>query len=1048
MEKIHKILLIKFLISSTKKFKLTSILLLSLFMMSPYLFAQNNRMIKGLVVDDTNQPLIGATISIKNLKNAGVVTDVNGHFLLNVQSDNNVLVISYIGYETKEVNIAGKSFVQIKLSDNNVKMDEVVVVGYGQQKKKSVVGAITQTTGKVLERTGGVSSLGEALTGNLPGVTTLETTGKPGEEDPQIIIRGISSWNNSSPLVLVDGIERPIASVDINSVESVSVLKDASATAVYGVKGANGVILITTKRGVEGKAKIEIGFSSTMKAPSKLPGKYDAYDAMEIKNNIVEYELSTIPAGWNYIRPQSFIDEYRNQTTQEQKERYPNIDWQKEMFKDYVMSYNTNINVSGGTKFVKYFAAMDYVHEGDITKIYPNDRGYSPSYGYDRVNTRANLDFNITSSTKFKVNLFGSYAAKSAPGYIVTEGYLWAGAYSTPANVFYPKYSDGSWGYCPTNQVSAPNSEQNLATGGEGTQTTTSLTTDFALNQDLGMLLKGLSANFTVSLDNSFIENSRGITDSQVTNKTKYIDPVTGAVSYYTANDANTNFDFYPTVNWTTTGGLMDATKTYRNLNYQAQLLYEANYGGHNVTAMGNFQRREYTLGAVIPSLREDWIFRTTYNYKDKYFAEYNGAYNGSEKFAPKNRFGFFSSGALGWMLSEEKFMKSLTFLDMFKLRASYGEIGDDSSGDRFLYQDVWSNSTSQDFLTNTLNETSPYKYNTQTQIGNPNIAWEKVTKKNIGADFSFFNKLISGSVDVFNDYRSNIIMTGPSRSVPSYFGFTPPTANLGRVQVNGYEVELRFSKNIGKNLRLWSNVSMTHAVDNIIDRNDPALLAAYLKNAGFAYNQTKSTINAGYYNTWDQLYGSTAFASNDSKIPGNYKIVDFNSDGVINPTTDKAPYGYPTNPENTYNTTIGVDWKGFSAFVQFYGVNDVTRYVSDISFGFNYLDNAYVEGTYWTKDNITANSPNPRVNNSTLDASSWGTRYQYDGSYVRLKNVELSYTFDSKRVKVIGLQSLRIYMNGNDLFLWTKTPDDREINGGTAYPTVKRINLGLKVTL
>ncbi|WP_041620588.1 SusC/RagA family TonB-linked outer membrane protein [Paludibacter propionicigenes] len=1033
---------------SKKKIKLTSILLLSMLFMSSVVLAQGKHVVKGSVLDETNQPLIGATVVVKNVKNTGVITDVDGKFTINVPDGQNTLVVSYIGYNSQDVSVTGKNNITVRLADNTVNMDEVVVVGYGQQKKASVVGSITQTTGDKLTRTGGVSSLGAALTGNLPGVSTMQTTSKPGEEDPQIIIRGISSWNNSSPLVLVDGIERSMSSVDINSVESISVLKDASATAVYGVKGANGVILITTKRGVEGKAKIDVGFSSTMKVPGKLPGKYDAYDAMEIKNNIVEYEMSTIPNSWNYIRPQSFIDNYRNQTTQEQKERYPNIDWQKEMFKDYAMSYNANINISGGTKFVKYFAAMDYVHEGDITRIFPNDRGYDVSYGYNRANTRANLDFNITNSTKFKVNLFGSYGAKSAPGYVIREDYLWAGAYGLPANVFYPKYSDGTWGYCPTNGVSAPNSEANLANGGEATTTTTRLTTDFALNQDLGMLLKGLSANLTVSLDNSFIENNRGITDMYVTVRQKYIDPVTGIPQYASTNDANTNFDFYPTISWSNNGGGMDGNSTYRNLNYQAQLLYNGRFGDHNVTAMGNFQRRQYATGAMVQSLREDWVFRTTYNYKGKYFAEYNGAYNGSEKFASKNRFGFFSSGAIGWMLSEEKFMKDLTFLDMLKLRATYGEIGDDSSGNRWLYQDVWNNSTSQAFMTNTLSENSPYKYNTQTQIGNPNIGWEKVTKRNIGTDFSFFKNLIAGSVDVFKDNRSNIIMNGNTRSVPSYFGMTPPTANLGKTEVHGYEIDLRLSKNLNRNLRLWGNFSMTHAVSKVIDQDDPALLADYLKKAGFPVNQVTSTISHGYYNTWDQLYGSTAFDVNDSKIPGNYRIVDFNSDGVINATTDKAPYAYPTNPENTYNATIGVDWKGFSAFVQFYGVNNVSRYIGDISFGFNYLDLAYKEGSYWTKSNTNADTPNPRVNNTALSDASWGTRYMYDGSYIRLKNAEISYTLDSKAVKSFGLQSLRIFVNGNDLFLWTKTPDDREVNGGTSYPLVKRFNLGLKVTL
>ncbi len=1048
MKRLYEILYIEFLFSPKKKIRQTGLLLLSLLLLSSGLVAQNNNVVKGRVLDDKKEPLIGATVVVKGLKGTGTVTDINGQFTLNMPSGKQAIVVTYIGFQAQEVNVAGKKTVAVVLVSDSHTMNEVVVVGFGQQKKTSVVGAIAQTSGKVLERTGGVSSLGAALTGNLPGVVTMQTTSKPGEDDPQIVIRGVSSWNNSNPLILVDGIERPMSSVDINSVESVSVLKDASATAVYGVRGANGVILITTKRGVEGKVKVDVGFSASMKDPSKLPGKYDAYDALDIKNKVIEYELNAFPNTFSYYRPQSFIDNYRNQTTQEQRERYPNIDWRDLMFKNFAMSYNANVNVSGGTKSVKYFAALDYANEGDIVSLYPSGRGYNSGYAYNRLNSRANLDFDLTKTTTFKVNLFGSYGRKKQPWNVVSEGYLWAAAYSLPPDVFYPRYSDGSWGFLPTSEVNAPNSLASMATGGDNEITTTRLTTDFSLNQDLGILLKGLSARATISIDNSFVESSRGINDGLNIQK-KYIDPVTGNVMMGTLSDGTTNFDFYPSISWSTNAGTVEDWSTYRNLNYQLQLFYNGHFGGHNVTAMGNFARQSGATGSSLPSYREDWVFRTTYNYKDKYFVEYNGAYNGSEKFSSANRFGFFSSGAIGWMISQEKFMKSLTFLDMLKLRYSYGLIGDDAISGRWLYMDVWNSGTRQSVLTNgSQGELSPYKWYNQANIGNNNVQWEKVTKKNFGADFSFFKNLIAGSVDVFKDHRTNILMDGNLRAIPSYFGFTPPVANVGTVDVNGYEIELRLSKKITNDLRLWANGSMTHAVDKVIDKDDPQLLDAYRKAAGYSNRQVRSTISKGFYNTWDELYGSTAFDTKDGKIPGNYRIVDFNADGIINGNTDSAPYGYSSNPQNTYNTTLGIDWKGFSLMAQFYGVNNVTRYVSIASFGQNYFNNAYDEGTYWSKANMNADSPNPRVNNNNLNDASWGTRWLYDGSYIRLKNAEVAYTFDSKQVKSIGLQSLRLYVNGNNLWLWTRTPDDREVNGGTGYPLVKRFNFGVKITL
>ena len=293
--------------------------------------------VKGNLVDGTGEPLIGATVKVKGNAGVGAVTDLDGNFSISVPSENSTLVFTYVGMKTKEVKIGKKREFKLTLEDDNA-IGEVVVVGYGQQKKASVVGAITQTTGKVLERAAGISDIGAALTGNLPGVVTTASSGMPGEEEPQIVIRGTSSWNNSSPLVLVDGIERPMSSVDMQSVATISVLKDASATAVYGVKGANGVILITTKRGSEGKAQISVTANAVMKIPSKLPDKYDSYDALRARNTAIEHELNISPGSFTKMKPMSFIENYRNQTTLEQQERYPNVDWQKYLFKDYLSS--------------------------------------------------------------------------------------------------------------------------------------------------------------------------------------------------------------------------------------------------------------------------------------------------------------------------------------------------------------------------------------------------------------------------------------------------------------------------------------------------------------------------------------------------------------------------------------------------------------------------------------------------------------------------------------------------------------------------------------
>ena len=1037
----------------------------------PYLFllmlfsfvtasAQKGITVRGTVLDSNGETIIGASVVLKGNNSIGTISDIDGNFVLTVPNEKSTLIVSYVGMKPQEVKVVSKGLFKVVLEDDTKQLEEVVVVGYGQQKKASVVGAITQTTGKVLERAAGISDIGAALTGNLPGVITTQSSGMPGEEEPKITIRGTSSWNNSDPLVLVDGIERPMSSVDIASVQSISVLKDASATAVYGVKGANGVILVTTKRGTEGAAQINIAANATMKIPSKLPNKLDSYDALMARNMAIEHELSLYPDSWSYIKPQSIINKYRNPANLEEAERYPNVDWQDVLFKDYAMSYNANVNVSGGTRFVKYFASVDYVHEGDLFDVFDNGRDYNSGYGYDRINVRSNLDFQITKSTVFKVNVAGSNGYKKTPynnsNYDSSADWSiaqqWAGAYNIAPDVFLPKYSDGSWGYYP-NISNVTNSAENVSLGGTMTTTTTQITTDFALEQDLSFITKGLSARAMVSWDNTFVEWKRGINDLYNNDaQHKWINPDTGEVSYKKSYDNNTGFDFMQGVMWNTEGGEVKNWATQRNLNYQAQLNWARSFGKHNVTLMGLFSRQETATGSEIPHYREDWAFRTTYNWADRYFIEYNGAYNGSEKFSKENRFAFFNSGAIGWMVSEEPFMKFLKerrILDMLKIRASYGEIGDDNVKTRWLYMNQWAYGGTSSLDVD--RGESPYTWYRESAVGNSDVHWEKVKKLNFGIDYSFLDGLFAGSVEVFRDKRTDILVGGSDRAIPSYFGTTAVTANLGKVRTKGYELELRINKTFSNKMRVWANMSMTHAENKILEKDDAPLLAGYQKVAGYAIGQNKAYIDNGYLNSYDDVIGSPQHDTNNSqRLPGDYYIVDFNGDGVVD-SKDQAPYGYSDTPQNTYNATLGFEWKGFSAFVQFYGVNNVTRVVQLTSFG-SQMNTVYDQGSWWSEVGDAADVVTPRWL-SKVSGYSNGTQYYYDGSYIRLKNAEIAYTFTDGWVRKLGVKNLKIYLNGNNLWVWSKMPDDRESNfAGSgnqgAYPTVKRFNLGVKFTL
>lgn len=1011
-------------------------------------FSAHAQTVRGTITGPEGEPVPGTSVTVKGTTR-GTIADNDGKYSILV-NPKQTLVFRLVGYKTKEIVVVNQALLDVVMEEDEEILEEVVIVGYGEQKKEGVVASITQTTGKVLERAGGVSSIGAALTGNVPGLITNSSTGLPGEEDPQILIRGLSTWNNSAPLILVDGVERPMNSVDIASVETVTVLKDASATAVFGSRGANGVILITTKRGKTGKASIRAVVNTIVKSPSKLPGKYDSYDALSIRNRAIEYELGIRPEGWRDYLPEEVLLKYRNPANLEEAERYPNVDWEEALFKSHALSNNANLNISGGTNFVKYFTSADFLHEADLFRIYDNNRGYKQGFAFDRFNVRSNLDFQLTPSTVFKTNIAGSYGIRKSPwGFTGSQYGPWIDAYNAAPDLFLPKYSDGSWGYYQPNEARAENSARSLAIGGVLYQTTARINTDFSLEQDLSMLVDGLRFNGSISLDNTFVESNRGINDLYNDTQRKWINPETGAVTYKQAIDGISGFDFQEGIKWNPASGSIGASQ--RRLFYQLQLNYNKTIARrHNLTAMTLMNRNIYANGSMVPSYREDWVFRTTYNFNNRYTVEYNGAYNGSEQFAPDYRFAFFSSGGLNWIVTNENFMKSVSFLDLLKLRFSYGQTGFDNLGVRWPYLEQWQYSgLARLGVTGEAAEQSPYTWYSQTVVGNPNVQWEQSEKYNLGFDFELANGFITGKMDVFRDNRSKILLSNRA-DVPAYYGATPPVANLGAVRANGFEAELHINKNVGK-VRLWSDLNFTHTQNKILDAANPELLPDYQKSEGMQINQAYSYVSQGYYNTWDELYGSTIHNANDNqKLPGNYYIVDYNGDGVID-AQDNIPYGFTGWPQNTFNGTFGAEWKGLSAFVQFYGVNNVTRQVVFGSLS-SQSHTVYHEGEYWSPEN-TSGTPIPRWL-TTPSGYYRGTQYMYDGSYLRLKNAEVSYTFTPAASKKLGLGGLRIYLNGNNLLAWSKMPDDRESNfAGTgwasqgAYPTVKRYNLGANIT-
>ncbi|HIW65455.1 MAG TPA: TonB-dependent receptor [Candidatus Alistipes intestinipullorum] len=1006
------------------------------------------------MTDDKGNSVSGASVVVSGTT-IGVLSDMDGRYALTVPEGCEISV-SFIGYATQKFRVGAASVYNVVIKEEASDIDAVMVVGYGTQKKSTLIGAVTQTGNKELQRTGGVTNLAQTLTGNLPGLTTIQSQGQPGANDPTILIRGRSSWNSSAPYILVDGVERRMNDIDVNEVQSISVLKDASATAVYGVKGANGVILITTKRGEIGKPVVTVSANTTFKVPSLLVDKLDAYDAITVKDAAIEKESVINPTSWNDYVPYEVRNRYRDHTGLRYPEAYPNIDWQKLLVRDYAMDYRANLSVSGGNKVVKYFTSASYLYEGDIlksnTKFYGKD--WNPGYNNSRFNFRSNVDINVTKTTTLAVNLAAIYTERQQPATNNSNfnGQILNALYVTPSNIYMPRYSNGLWGYSPMAAGgSYYNPLQFLTTMAYEKVRNTNVVSDFVLTQKLDFITPGLSLMGKFSFDNVF--SSLQTYNPGYRLNGFYINPDIEDASYlpdfnpddYMVTQELSTIPYYdtPLSPWKLGDESNNKNATSRRIYYQVQINYARAFGKHNVTGTGVFTREQYATGSDFMRYREDWIFRGTYDYDSRYLVEVNGAYNGSEQFGPGYRFDFFPSVGVGWAISNESFLKNQTWLDLLKLRYSTGLVGDDNVSSRWLYMSQYQTNNAITGMNDIFYNRSPYTLYQQSAIGNPDIHWEKARKTNYGVDFSVLNSLVTLSVDYFTELRSDIIILGANRQLPIYYSFYVPAANVGEVEKKGYEIVLGLRKQIGLNWNVWANFNMTHAKDKVLFKEEPRLLAANLMAEGYSLGQIKAPISDGFMKNWDEIYASPVYATNDaSKLPGDFRVIDFNADGNYDATKDIAPYGYSDIPQNTYSATLGFDFKGFSLMLQFYGVNNVTRNVTKNSFDQGF-DLAYSHALdYWSLDNPTGESFLPRWK----AAGNMPANYYYvDGSYIRLKNAELSYTFDKRMLRKLGLSSLRLYINGNNLLFWSKElPDDREIGNGSFYPNVKRFNIGI----
>ena len=1038
--------------------------LVGFFFLLPLAASAQQRTISGTVIGDDKSPIPGASIIVKGTT-IGVVTDMDGKFNLVIPATAKTLIFSFVGLTPKEIPVSSTNVYNVTLSESTIGLEEVVIVGYGTQKKETVVGAVTQVSNATLMQAG-ATNVSNAIAGKLSGILTIQQQGEPGANAAEIYVRGVSSWNGSAPLVLVDGVERDFTQVNPNEINSISVLKDASATAVFGARGANGVIIVTTKRGTLGKPKLDFSASTGVQLATRLPEYIDSYTTLSDLN--VAYMNGQ---QFTSLIPQATLQEYNHPSTPLNALRYPNVNWFDVLSKKFAPISTANLNVSGGTEFAKYFLAFGYQHEGSFFKQTKNDF-YNMGYNNDLFNYRINLDFNITKSTILSLNAGGSLNMKNNPNSSPWRDFFSTSGARFPANfpawvlqqVPDPNYPDATgqrFSAAFGEYTGNPYNTMNI--GQFNKDLTSKLFTDLIFNQDLSFLLKGLKFNAKVSVSST--NNNRQLTanPTSVTWLLDYTKIGTAANPWYQYSPAESNeYYFNPPLD-INVGGLNSYSTDYY---YEGALNYGNSFGKHTVSAMGLFNRQQKNSNADFPYYNEGLVGRATYDYNKRYLFEANVGYTGSERFAPGNRFGFFPSAALGWVVSEEPFFKNnVAWMNKLKVRYSDGYVGSDYAKSRWLYQ------------------SSYYKdnrgYISEDLMANPSAQWERAHKRDIGFEIGLFKDMISLNVDLYDEYRDQMLLS--PKSTTFLIGNSIKELNLGKVKKHGIDIDLEFKKKFGKDFDFFAKAIFGFNENRVIFKDDPASYPDYMKQAG---KPITGTLNAeygldglelngvtltgsGYYTSIDDIHNNVSPVDISRLYVGDYKFLDYKVDGTVN-AFDKHPIKGLTYPPITYSFSSGFSWKGWDfnfllagnqgKYVQYNQAWEVEFIKGDWRMHKSQLD-------FWTPTNPNAGHATLHYSgSSSQDNLVWGggeadrgyqtiiqDRFFRNASYIRLKDLFLGYTFKnvSALTRAIGISNLQVYASGSNLFTITPLvegdPEATNFYQGY-YPIMASMRLGIKV--
>ena len=1029
---------------------------------APTIVSQVGFKVTGVVKDSKGEPIIGATITVKN-GSGGVLTDMDGRFEINLTDKNAVLVISYLGFNTVETTVSGRKSINVEMQENVQTLSEVVVVGYGSQKKETLTGAISGIKGDALLKSP-VASISNSLAGSVPGISSVQTSGEPGADDAKIFVRGVGSLTESgaTPLILVDGVERGFFQMDPNEIESISVLKDASATAVFGVRGANGVILVTTKRGSEGKAKISVTSSVGIQTPTRIVDIADSYTHAMMKNL---KDTNDGVAEENLVFSPYDLERFR---LGDEPIMYPNTNWYDYLTKKLSIQTQHNLNISGGTKDVKYFVSLGFLYQDGFFKKF-KELDYDSNYKYNRYNYRANLDMNLTKSTVLKMNVGGIVGVKNAPNY---HEEFWSMLMATSAPFSSPGVVDGK------KVVTAPDRFGGLVTSydmfhrffgsGYSRQVSNTMNLDMVLTQNLDFVTKGLSVEAKGAYNTSY---------SYTKNATAGITTYT---PFYYSTVRNPELEigdpgFNKEIVYKTSG--RDGEIYYKEGNkartrdwyFEASLRYQRNFNGHNVGALALYnQSKKYypSQFTAIPTAYVGLVGRLTYDYKSRYLAEFNIGYNGSENFAPDKRFGTFPAGSVGYILSEEPFWKKNDYITYLKLRASVGLVGNDNmSSNRFLY-------LPDTYVVDKLDRDNAYKdyldgYNfgmgntvidkgtDESRLGNKNVTWETALKQNYGVDINFFNDKLRFTFDYFIEKRKDILIN--RSTIPIYTSLTSsilPVVNMGKVDNKGYEVSLKWNDKI-KNLGYWVDANMSYAKNKIIYQDEVEPNEPYMWRTGQPVGSIFGYVTERFYTEED-------FDSNGELVeglpkpnatvhPGDLKYKDLNGDNIIN-SDDVCKIGNSKRPLYTFGLNYGIEYKGFFASMNWTVAKDANvqlNYSFQTPFDRNHVLYQFIADGSWTKE-TAATARYPRLSSSDHNTQT-STTWVQDASYIKLKNATIGYNITNKKIlKVIGASLISIKLTGYNLLTFDNLDfmdPEGEPNRAQSYPIMKVYNLGINVT-